>query len=686
MRIIIILGILSALSIWFRTRVFEALVWALLTTPILAYLFSPILGVSAPAYVAIMLISFLAWCFTFKEQLKEPAHQSTEELYTVGFFTLAYIGVYVLTQQWDQFFPMGERLRDYALLSSAIRSPINLTDPWLHGYGLNYYAYWYRFGHFLSSILGIGAAETYNQLQSLTYALFLTTIYRISTRFLGWSALSAVFSALLIGFGSNVEGIFSILQKSDNWWGPSRVIPGAIHEFPVWSFLLGDLHPHFLNLVGIPALLLLLLHIVSSKTVSENLVSKLMTGVLFLVCGALFTYNANAWEVPIWGLLVGGLMLSWLISDREQLISLKAPFLQVIKFRGLWLGVAVSALLSYSLWYSSRNILPNPFPISWVEAPILRTTFLEFMRHWGIPVILILSACATIPNQIVVILSFASIAIGTLYTATALPLLFVILFLLIGRLLATLWDKKTKLNLGERLLSICAIVAITLCLIPEFIFLNDPYGGENERMNTIFKIYSSSWVLFQLGALYVFRESVFKKLPFSQTLKNSSYAIVLIICGAFFFHTVTLRATKTQSSTAAYGSLASAEDNFPGSASTIQFLRAQPGTVVLEAQGNAYDWTSFVSTLSDKDAYLGWANHVNLLIREYGEITRREKITSQFYGNASCQERRQILEQEKIDFAIVGVLEEKKYPEVRTQDFGCLKEVYKRERYKVFSQ
>ncbi len=686
MRIIIVLGILSALSIWFRTRVFEALVWALLSTPVLVYLFNPLLGVSAPAYIAILLVSFLGWCFAFKDQLKEPAHKTIEELYTIGFFALAYTGVYLLTLQWDQFFPMGERLRDYALLSSANRSPINLTDPWLHGYGLNYYAYWYRFGHFLSSILGIGTPETYNQLQSLTYAVFLTTIYRICTRFLSWSALSAAFSALLIGFGSNVEGIVSILQKSDNWWGPSRVIPGAIHEFPVWSFLLGDLHPHFLNLAGIPALLLLLLHTVSTTTVSKNLLSKLITGALFLICGALFTYNANAWEVPIWGLLVGGLMLSWVISDREQLSTLRNLLPQTLKSRGLWLGVGISALLSYSLWHSSRNILPNSFPISWVEPPIPRTTFIEFMRHWGIPVALILSACATIPNHTILALSFAAIAIGTLYSTTVLPLLFVILILLIGRFIATLWSNSTKLNLGERMLTVCVISAIILCLIPEFMFLNDPYGGENERMNTIFKIYSSNWLLFQLGALFLFRESVYKKLAFSQTLKYSTYAISLLICCAFFLHTRTLRATKTQSSVAAYGSLASAEDNFPGSANTIQFLRAQPGSVVLEAQGNAYDWTSFVSTLSDKDAYLGWANHVNLLIREYGEIARREKITTQFYTSTSCQERRLILSQEKINFAVVGMLEEKKHPEVKNKDFSCLKEVYTRERYRVFTE
>src|SRR5690606_35664924 len=32
------------------------------------------------------------------------------------------------------------------------------------------------------------------------------------------------------------------------WWEGSRVIPGTITEFPFFSFLLGDLHPHVMSL------------------------------------------------------------------------------------------------------------------------------------------------------------------------------------------------------------------------------------------------------------------------------------------------------------------------------------------------------------------------------------------------------------------------------------------------------
>jgi len=40
-----------------------------------------------------------------------------------------------------------------------------------------------------------------------------------------------------------------------NYWDPSRVIPNTINEFPYWSFLFADLHPH---MIGMPFTVLFL--------------------------------------------------------------------------------------------------------------------------------------------------------------------------------------------------------------------------------------------------------------------------------------------------------------------------------------------------------------------------------------------------------------------------------------------
>jgi uncharacterized membrane protein len=250
--------------------------------------------------------------------------------------------------------------------------------------------------------------------------------------------------------------------------------------------------------------------------------------------------------------------------------------------------------------------------------------------------------------------------------------------------LRELFVKKTDLLPSQILLNSLAIASVILVLIPEFIFLNDPYGGENERMNTIFKIYSSCWALMHLAAFGLFREQIIRYSAISGFSPYYYFPAFVALMLAFLWEIAPVRASKPQSSVAAYGSLAVAEDTFPGSAAAILYLRAQPGGVVLEAQGNAYDWTSFVATLSDKDSFLGWANHVNLLIREYGEIARREAITKEFYTDPSCARRREILEQEKIRFAVVGILEEKQYSGSGARDYSCLTLAYQRGQYRVF--
>jgi uncharacterized membrane protein len=122
----------------------------------------------------------------------------------------------------------------------------------------------------------------------------------------------------------------------------------------------------------------------------------------------------------------------------------------------------------------------------------------------------------------------------------------------------------------------------------------------------------------------------------------------------------------------------------PGSAETIRALRELPRGVVLEAQGNAYSYTSFVSTLSAQPSYLGWANHVNLLTRNYTEVSRREQITKEIYGEVDCYRRRELVQREEIRYVIVGDLEQRAYPTIQGLDFSCFTQVVGQDRYRVF--
>jgi len=61
------------------------------------------------------------------------------------------------------------------------------------------------------------------------------------------------FSTLVANIPKIIAGNASLREY--NYWDPTRVIPGTINEFPFFSFLFADLHPH---MIAIPFTLLVL--------------------------------------------------------------------------------------------------------------------------------------------------------------------------------------------------------------------------------------------------------------------------------------------------------------------------------------------------------------------------------------------------------------------------------------------
>ncbi|MCX7618145.1 DUF2298 domain-containing protein [Tepidiforma sp.] len=195
-----------------------------------------------------------------------------------------------------------EQPMDLLFLNATMVSPdYPPRDPWLAGEPVSYYYFGYLQVGVLASIAGIPASSGYNLglaatfaatacgLVSLTWALARWALLRRSRRFA--AAAPAVALALVLFVGSlsavfewaaaheryseplyRAFGVENLLpcepgQSADCyagppgqrttawypteywfWWRGSRVIPGTITEFPFFSFLLGDLHPHVMAL------------------------------------------------------------------------------------------------------------------------------------------------------------------------------------------------------------------------------------------------------------------------------------------------------------------------------------------------------------------------------------------------------------------------------------------------------
>lgn len=686
MRLLIIMTLLTAVSSPLRVRPFEAIIGSFLLVPLLLVLFHSFLPFSPMGCYIALLAVMAIWCFIHRNEIPEEKSYLTE-LIPLGVFFVAFLSFHWLCLEWPDFISIGERLRDYALLGSVLRSPVILQEPWMSGSSLNYYAYWYRFGAFLSSIANLKPWEVYHQLQAFTFALFFTAIFRIGTRFFSYSAVFSLFLGVITVLGSNLEGVFSFLQKENGWWGPSRVIPGSIHEFPVWSFLLGDLHPHYLNLAAIPLAILLLMHFMQR---SQTWLHRIVVAFAFGIIPSGWIYISNAWEVPIWGsfvlvllaLLTAAYYSQWRefpgAFRREMVLSLKSPWRTIF-------GSFVIVLITSALYISSLNIEPADYPWSAVSGDVARTRLLDFSRHWAIPLVAAGAALLSSAHPYVFVGAAVFAGLSFMNSPEALPFLWLLVFLNAVRIGRMIREKQTVFDVPRLVSESLLFVGLITVMVPEYRFLDDPYGGEIERMNTIFKFYSSGWFFIQLGSFGILRSTLLQRGKLPIEISASAMALVCVVMCAFFIRTIPMRRSGESISPPREEGLSQVERDFPGSAAAIRWLRDKPDTVILEAQGNPYSYTTFVSTLAGKDAFLGWANHVNLITRNYGEVSRRERVSEEFYATADCAQRKQILINEGISFAVFGTLEKKKYPALDGKGFQCLKLEHEQGDYAIYS-
>ena len=221
-----------------------------------------------------------------------------EAVFTLVF--LFFVGLRLLNPDLWQPWNGGEKMLEIGFLNAIVKSThMPPYDPYYAGGYINYYYYGLYLVGVLVKLTGIQPVIAFNlaipTLAALTAAGVFSLGYNLArrpyqpmSRALTVGAL-AVLLVLFVGNlagttqlvdmlgehgGSSFEsalpgleptvralvGLKSVLIDGTklppyNYWDPSRVIPDTINEFPYWSFLFADLHPH---MIGIPFTVLFL--------------------------------------------------------------------------------------------------------------------------------------------------------------------------------------------------------------------------------------------------------------------------------------------------------------------------------------------------------------------------------------------------------------------------------------------
>lgn len=185
----------------------------------------------------------------------------------------------------------GEKPMEIGFLNSVLRSAwMPPLDPFFSGGFINYYYYGYFVIGCLIKVTGIHPAIAFNLAVPLFYGLTFTAAMSVVYNLVAWSqkrrgsthavSRSGLVFGVLAGFLmlviGNLHGLWQWLviafpavgnllldfsrnlglveqslhanYEAFNYWDASRIIGGTINEFPYWTFLFADLHPHLIDM------------------------------------------------------------------------------------------------------------------------------------------------------------------------------------------------------------------------------------------------------------------------------------------------------------------------------------------------------------------------------------------------------------------------------------------------------
>lgn len=440
---------------------------------------------------------------------------------------------YVLFRGFKPDISGTEKPMELAFLNASIRSgTIPVKDPWFAGEWINYYDFGYVVYATIARITSISGEISFNLALASVFAMSVVAASGLAANlsvaaigFNRWLTPGvAVLSGFIIGFAGNLYAAIQFIQRpartlDESWWSgigwsSSRVIEDSgftdgstrtlITEFPAFSWILGDLHPHVIAypwFITAFALACNLAFVMRSEPFSteKSVVAATVTG---LFAGVL--YGANTWDVPIIAILVLLALVSGLISTRVR----SAVFSAVAATIG-FLVTATPFFLRYDSPVGGTNttsddqsaiigFLGLDNSIGYVAWD--RSSIAEILMHWGallalaiLVLGLLLAQSARWSRTLQLLLISATVIAFVLSLVFSAPVL-VILGIPLLCFCAFLWTDRDHPGVWITVASVS--VALIVITGTEFLFVRDIFG---DRMNTVFKISFQAWALLSIS-------------------------------------------------------------------------------------------------------------------------------------------------------------------------------------------
>jgi len=703
-------------------------------------------------------------------------------------FVLAF-GLWALYRAYNPEIAGTEKPMDFGFLNAILRSEtFPPHDPWLSGFAISYYYFGYLLMAVLTKLSGVPSNITFNLAIALLFAWTMTGAFSLVYNLVKGSegpersplAPSSPFrpifhgllGSVLVAVIGNLEGALEVLHAKGIgpagfwrwldlkdlggapttntwlptrylwWWRASRIIHDrdllgndmeVIDEFPFFSFLLGDMHPHVLALPFV----LLALALAFNWLLSRRKLTWPELSLTALCLGALGFLNT--WDFPIYLFIAvaayaaqrywhhGAFNTSWMkdvgytsvlltvlgfafylpfyVGFQSQAGGLLPTLFNITRLNqylvifGLFvfalvgfLTVRVTELLSLreqdggkpSLWALLRDwlrvllwavVLP-PLAMSVAILPIVVTArgraFLQGVLD-SEPV-----------RQAIGQQTLGSLLAKSLELRFSNPWFFLFSVSLIALIVVLILYELRIANYASRITAsfspsvlfvlLMAFTAMLLTFSVEFVYLKDLF---NTRMNTIFKFYFQAWVLLAISAAFcVYWMAGRVKVGWVRSLWLAGFGMLFLAGMVYPLAASYAKADGFRVRPTLDGTAYMANHN-PDDHAAVGWLNenVEGAPVILEASGGSYSYYGRVSSQTGLPALLGWDFH-EVQWRGTGEEgNKRKPDIETIYGTLDAQAALTLMDKYDIKYVYVGSLERGHYPSAALSNFDYIMDV-----------
>jgi uncharacterized membrane protein len=375
--------------------------------------------------------------------------------------------------------------------------------------------------------------------------------------------------------------------------------------------------------------------------------------------------------------VLGGVVLyfPWYPSFSSQAGGLLPNLLYATKIQqfGVMFAPALVPILAWLIW----KVIQRRRQIAWGRfwAITLGVPVSLLLISWGLAAVMAYALNASAAGLDSVLNSMGAVNVsaaidGLLAARASHPFTPLLMGLVLAMCAALLWPKaledepppaRPAEDRSQPQLFALLMVAIGALLVigPEFLYLKDLFG---DRMNTVFKFYFATWILWGLAGAYAVSEVWPRRRPGWRVV--STLVVVPLMLGLVY----PVAATWTKTNGFDPGGGRTLDGNaymlrdHPGDAAAIAWINQNlRGGVITEAIGGSYSAFGRVSAQTGLPTVLGWPGHEVQWRGDSALLGSRQDDIGRLYSSRTAGDIQDVLDKYGIAYVYVGTLEQSTY-------------------------